>query len=51
MIGFEEAAATKSRYSDNNINMPASITLGLKSTPIAQGLVKDTNEQHTYLRV
>ena len=27
MIGFEEAAATKTRYSDNDNNMPAAITL------------------------
>jgi len=27
MIGFEEAAATKTRYSDNDSNMPAVITL------------------------
>jgi len=31
MIGFEEITATKTRYSDNDSNMPATITLAQQS--------------------
>jgi len=31
IIGFEVAAATETRYSDNDSNMPAAITLAQQS--------------------